>query len=70
MDGAGVADGDQLADPGMPGDRRGQLADGGVVFGLADQPGQLSLDGRRPGGLAVHQGQAAGRATALSSGAS
>jgi hypothetical protein len=49
MDGAGVADGDQLADPGMPGDRRGQVADGGVVFGLADQPGQLSLDGRRPG---------------------
>jgi hypothetical protein len=31
---------------GMPSDRRGQLADGGVVFGLADQPASSA---RRPG---------------------
>ena len=42
MDSAGVADGDHLADPGVPGDRGREPADGGVVFGLADQPGQLA----------------------------
>jgi hypothetical protein len=42
VDATGVADGDQLANPRVPRDRRGQPADGRVVFGLADQPGQLA----------------------------
>jgi hypothetical protein len=45
VDRAGVADGDQLADPGAPCDRRGQLADCGVVFGLANRPSQLTSEG-------------------------
>jgi hypothetical protein len=42
VDGAGVADGDHLADPRLPGDRGRQPADRWVVLGLADQPGQLT----------------------------
>jgi hypothetical protein len=42
VDSTGMTDGDHLADPRVPGDRRGQLANGCVVFGLADQPGQLA----------------------------
>jgi hypothetical protein len=45
VDAAGVADGDHLADVRIPGDRRGQLADRGVVFGLANQPSQLTSEG-------------------------
>jgi hypothetical protein len=42
LDATSLADGDQLADPGMRGDCRGQGTDGRVAFGLADQPGQLT----------------------------
>jgi hypothetical protein len=53
VDIAGLTDGDQLADPGVPGDHSRQPADHRVMLGLADQPGQRSPEALVLGGNRV-----------------
>jgi hypothetical protein len=65
VDGTGVADGDHLADAGVPGDRGGRRTERRVVFGLADQASHLPPEGAVLGG---EWGQDLGQApTALAS---